>query len=340
MKNYKIKTATRIVLVLCGLALIFVIFTPIWRIDLQAPQYPEGLRMLIYANKLAGDVDIINGLNHYIGMKTLHADDFVEFSVLPGIIAFFAASFVLVGLWGKRKALNILFLLFVIFGIIAMYDFWRWEYDYGHNLNPNAAIIVPGMAYQPPLIGFKQLLNFGAWSFPDIGGFIFIGVGVLALLCTLFEFKNYKKVKLLSKGKTVVAFVFVMILFAGCSSGPQEIKYGSDNCNFCKMTISDNRFSSEILTKKSRVYKFDDSHCLIEFLHSNAINNENISKIYFSNFSEPHNFIESKDALFFKSELLKSPMGGNTAAFNNTDSLKKISGIHEGSEVTWEELKK
>jgi len=53
-----------------------------------------------------------------------------------------------------------LFTLFVLFGIIAMVDFWRWEYDYGHDLDPNAAIIVPGMAYQPPLIGFKQLLNF------------------------------------------------------------------------------------------------------------------------------------------------------------------------------------
>ena len=76
-------------LLLCGIGLIWVLFTPMWRIDLDAPQYPEGLRMLIYANKLAGNIDIINGLNHYIGMKTLHADDFVEFKVLPGIILFF-----------------------------------------------------------------------------------------------------------------------------------------------------------------------------------------------------------------------------------------------------------
>ena len=60
-----------------------------------------------------------------------------------------------------------------------MYDFWRWEYNYGHNLNPDAAIIVPGMAYQPPLIGFKQLLNFGAYSMPDIGGWIFVSAGAL-----------------------------------------------------------------------------------------------------------------------------------------------------------------
>jgi hypothetical protein len=56
-----------------------------------------------------------------------------------------------------------------------MIDFWLWEYDYGHNLNPNAPIIVPGMSYQPPLLGFKQLLNFGAYSYPDVGGWIMFG---------------------------------------------------------------------------------------------------------------------------------------------------------------------
>jgi len=125
--------------------------------------------LLIYANKLGGNVDIINGLNHYIGMRTLHANDFPEFKLLPGIIIFFSIVSLIVGILGRRKWLNVLFILFVCFGVIAMVDFWRWEYQYGHDLNPDAAIRIPGMAYQPPLIGFKQLLNFGAYSMPDIG---------------------------------------------------------------------------------------------------------------------------------------------------------------------------
>ncbi len=71
--------------------------------------------------------------------------------------------------------MNLSFVLFVCFGMVAMADFWKWEYNYGHTLNPDAAIIVPGMSYQPPLIGFKQLLNFGAYSIPDTGGWIFVG---------------------------------------------------------------------------------------------------------------------------------------------------------------------
>jgi copper chaperone NosL len=72
---------------------------------------------------------------------------------------------------------------------LALYDMWQWGYQYGHNLDPKAAISIPDMTYQPPLIGFKQLLNFGAWSLPDIGGWVLgaalmVGVAVSAVeLC-------------------------------------------------------------------------------------------------------------------------------------------------------------
>ncbi|MEI7734456.1 MAG: hypothetical protein WCI49_03275 [Ferruginibacter sp.] len=195
MQKKTLQKWVRLVLVLCAAGLVLVLFVPMWRIDLAAPQYPEGLMLLIYPNNIGGNVDIINGLNHYIGMKTLHTADFMEFTVLPYIIAVFAALFVITAIAGKRKLLNSLFILFVGFGILAMYDFWRWEFNYGHNLNPDAAIIVPGMAYQPPLIGYKQLLNFGAYSMPDIGGWIFIGVGVLLFLCVIATWRNSKKIR-------------------------------------------------------------------------------------------------------------------------------------------------
>jgi len=183
----------RVLLVVCSLALVAVIFLPIWRIELDAAQYPEGLELQIYSHKLAGQVEIINGLNHYIGMKTLHADDFIEFTVLPYIIGLFALAFLAVGLANKPKWVYVLFGAFLLFGIVAMVDFYIWEYDYGHNLDPNAPIKVPGMAYQPPLIGYKQLLNFGAYSIPDIGGWIFIGCGILLAYCAVQEWRKAKQ---------------------------------------------------------------------------------------------------------------------------------------------------
>jgi len=196
MKNYqKISKLSRAILLLGGIALFAVIALPIWRIELIAPQYPEGLEMHIYSYKLGGQVEIINGLNHYIGMKVLHADDFIEFTVLPYLIGIYGFFFILIGLVGQRRFVYILMGAFILFGIVSMVDFYRWLYEYGHNLDPNAPIIVPGMAYQPPLIGYKQLLNFLAFSIPDIGGWIFIAVGVLLAYCTGREFLLHKKLK-------------------------------------------------------------------------------------------------------------------------------------------------
>ena len=193
MKNIRLTKWIRPLLILNGVLLVIVLFVPLWQIQLSAPQYPEGLVLKIYPDKLGGSVDIVNGLNHYIGMKTLHTRDFIEFTILPYIISFFVASCIAVALINRKKWLFILTSSFLLFGVVAMADFWRWEYNYGHELNPEAAIQIPGMAYQPPLIGYKQLLNFGAYSIPDIGGYIFIAVGVMLLLATSLQIFNNRK---------------------------------------------------------------------------------------------------------------------------------------------------
>jgi len=193
MKQKKLKPVVRSVVFLSALLLLLVLFFPIWEIQLTAPQYPEGLALQIFAGKIGGDVEVINGLNHYIGMKALHANDFIEFTILPYCIMFFVLLVVVTAIRNRKGMLYFTTSLFIVFCIVAMIDFWRWEYNYGHNLNPDAPIQVPGMSYQPPLIGYKQLLNFSAFSIPDIGGWIFIGAAVLLVLCMLTEILASKK---------------------------------------------------------------------------------------------------------------------------------------------------
>ncbi|UEG50137.1 nitrous oxide reductase accessory protein NosL [Ferruginibacter lapsinanis] len=340
MEKKGLQSWVRILLIVCGLALIVVLFVPLWGIDLAAPQYPEGLKLLIYPNKLSGNVDIINGLNHYIGMKTLHTEDFIEFRILPYIIGFFAAAFILVALLKRKRLLNILFILFVCFGILSMYDFWRWEYNYGHNLNPDAAIIVPGMAYQPPLIGFKQLLNFGAYSMPDIGGWIFVGVGVALFICVFTELRASKKIKKIGVSVNTIIAIATLTTLVSCSAGPEPLKPGVDNCHFCKMTISDVKFGAEIVTTKGKVYKFDDMHCVLAYLHTDELSVASIKDIFFTNFCGDHSLISQKRSSLLETEQLRSPMGGNIAAFDNTDSLKMIQQHFGGDVVTWNELSK
>lgn len=193
MKNNSLSKLSKILLITSGIGLIISIFVPLWAIYLEAPQYPEGLGMFLHANKITGDYEIINGLNHYIGMKEIHQEDFWEFKILPYALGFFAALAFLTVFLNNKKWLYFFAALFLIFGVAFMVDFYLWEYDYGHNLNPNAAIVVPGMSYQPPLFGFKQLLNFGAYSYPDIGGWIMFGVGIILVVLSYLEIKSSKK---------------------------------------------------------------------------------------------------------------------------------------------------
>lgn len=336
-KTPSIKKINRILLVIGAFALLAVVKVPIWRIDLIAPQYPEGLTLLIYPNQIGGNVDIVNGLNHYIGMKSLHTEDFFEFTILPMIIMGFVTLLLLTALVGKRWMLNTVFILFVIFGIVAMIDFWRWEYNYGHNLNPDAPIVVPGMAYQPPLIGFKQLLNFGAYSMPALGGYLFIGVGLLLLTVNVLEFKFKKRWKAMTIQPAFAMLIISSLILSSCKSSPSPIVLGKDNCSFCKMPISDARYGAELITSKGKIYKFDDAHCLSAFITESGKATNN-SKIYFVNFSDDHSLLEAGKSLYLKSESLRTPMNGNIAAFQSEDSLLIAQQKFGGTVMHWNEL--
>ncbi len=194
MKTSTLSKWTRIILAILGVSLVIAIFVPMWSIYLTAPQYPEGLSMFLWSNKITGDYQIINGLNHYIGMKTIHEEDFWEFKILPYALGFFALLCFMASFINKKSWLYVTTVLFLIFGVAFMVDFYMWEYNYGHNLDPHAAIVVPGMSYQPPLLGFKQLLNFGAYSYPNIGGGIMIGVAAILAILAFIEFRKPKTV--------------------------------------------------------------------------------------------------------------------------------------------------
>jgi copper chaperone NosL len=189
------KKITKILIIASSLAMITAFFTPIWMIDLEAPQYPEGLGMQIWINKITGDLNTINGLNHYIGMKKIEPDSIKELSVMPYVLAGLIALGVVTGITGKKKLMAVFVILFVAAGVAGGVDFYMWEYDYGHNLSDDAAIKVPGMSYQPPLFGSKQLLNFVANSYPDTGGWVVIGAGLLSLLLFVYELRSGKKLK-------------------------------------------------------------------------------------------------------------------------------------------------
>jgi copper chaperone NosL len=179
---------SRIIIVFASLLLLLTFFFPLWTIDLNAPQYPEGLGLRIWLDQISGlkpnDLQSINGLNHYIGMKEIIPDSIPELKIMPYIIVLMIIFGLFNAYMKNRKLVIVWLILFVVLGAVGLYDFYMWAYDYGHNLNPNAPIKVPGMTYQPPLIGSKQLLNITAVSLPSVAAiiiFISIFLNIAAL---------------------------------------------------------------------------------------------------------------------------------------------------------------
>ena len=183
-----------IIMVLGSLLLLGLFKFPLWNIMLGAPQYPDPLGMNIYIQGIKGvqefDLQNIDGLNHYIGMKTIpKAEDMWEFSVFPKVIIGMVILGVVIGLLGYFEKVSYKFFLgwflfMSILGILGMYDFNNWLIDYGSNLDPHAIIKVTNpdgtpMSYKPPLLGFQKLLNFDVTSLPHIGGYLmFVGMSL------------------------------------------------------------------------------------------------------------------------------------------------------------------
>ena len=270
-------------------------------------------------------------------MKTLHTEDFIEFSILRYILGFFALLILVTAIVGRKVLLNISFILLVGFCVVAMADFYRWNYNYGHDLDPNAAIKVPGMAYQPPLIGFKQLLNFGAYSIPDNGGWLLIGAGLLMLLAILIERRVLKKKTEMKTIKTRAVIIISMFALVACGKvGPRPVKLNQDACEFCRMTITDLKFATQATTKKGRQYVFDDAVCLVTYRKEHK--DLEYDNFYAADFSRPNEFVALDQASIIESDSLRSPMGGNFAAFASQDSAQRYMTIFRARTVTWEEI--
>ncbi len=198
-----------ILMIIGPLLLLGLYVFPLWNIMLGAPQYPDPLGMNIHIDGIRGasefDIQNIDGLNHYIGMRHLpKPEDMWEFSTFPLVIGGMVALGVLIGLLGffgkvSYKWFLGWFILMSILGVLGMYDFNAWMVDYGTNLDPNAIMKLTNpdgtpMSYKPPLFGHAKMLNFDVTSLPHTGGYMMF-VGMMLTVVAFFVGKRAWKFK-------------------------------------------------------------------------------------------------------------------------------------------------
>lgn len=189
-KTKKLSAISRLLLlagaVLLGISALF----PWWGLDLEAPQYPEGLAIIVYPFKLVGELDIINNLNHYIGMAEITQSGFPELQYIPYIIWGMVALTVVTAVLGNKKLAYIVCLLFVVGGALGMYDMYRWLHTFGTQLSADAPIKVP--PFVPPVVGKNQLANFTTYS-SFRSGFYFLVFSAIAVFLGTWGGKLWAK---------------------------------------------------------------------------------------------------------------------------------------------------
>jgi copper chaperone NosL len=139
--------------------------------------------------------------------------------------------------------------------------------------------------------------------------------------------------------KSFFVWIFLSVLM-GCTTETEPISYGKDICSFCKMTIMDKKFGTELVTKKGKIFKFDDVGCMIKYMKTSSTEESNCQHLVLNSFEKPGEFIPFEKAFFIKSENLKSPMLGNIAAFSLEAEAMKLSKTDSvAKNIVWTELK-
>jgi len=138
----------------------------------------------------------------------------------------------------------------------------------------------------------------------------------------------------------IVSYILILFLVTilSCSTDPEPINYGSDQCDHCRMTIVDNKFGSEIITNKGKVYKFDAAECMVNFVKQNMIKQEDIKTRLVTDASKPGEFIDAVQATYLISEKFPSPMGANLSAYGSKSDAERFQKDFSGELKSWDDI--
>jgi hypothetical protein len=174
-----------------ALLLLISIFLPYWQMTLLAPQYPGGLAVITYVNRLEGDVMEINGLNHYIGMRPLEEAAQLERSV--SIIAIIILALLLlaaINIHTKWVVLLVLPALLMPFLFLA--DMYYWMRNFGLNLDPTAALSSSIDPFIPPILGSGFVGQFETIAVFQWGLYLAFSAVVLIIIGLFYHRQAYK----------------------------------------------------------------------------------------------------------------------------------------------------
>jgi copper chaperone NosL len=138
-----------------------------------------------------------------------------------------------------------------------------------------------------------------------------------------------------SRIHTFIFFLLSSAVMLTCGVSPEPINYGNDECEHCRMMITDNKYGAEVVTGKGKVYKFDSIECLVGYSLEINIIGDNEQAFLVTNFSKPENLIDARSAFYIHNDNYRSPMGLNVSAFENKSEMKAFLLKDGSKKLSW-----
>ena len=134
--------------------------------------------------------------------------------------------------------------------------------------------------------------------------------------------------------------IFAAFIISGCNGfTPKEIQYGIDQCDYCKMTIADQSFGSELITQKGKVLKYDAIECLAAADIGFAGKSQEVHSRWVTDFRRPGKFLDANTAWIVASERQKSPMGVGLLAADSEQAAQQLIDESGGRIVSLSEVR-
>ncbi len=166
------------------------LFIPYWHMELVAPQYPDNLHLTAHLNFLSGDVAEIDGLNHYIGMRSL--EEAAQFERSIGVYAMIAMVVLLeLAAYIHTRWAALLAAPVILFPGVFLLDLHLWMRHFGTNLDPDAPLSSAIEPFVPPILGTGVVGQFKTVASPGAGLILACAASIAIVLALFFHRRAY-----------------------------------------------------------------------------------------------------------------------------------------------------
>jgi copper chaperone NosL len=136
--------------------------------------------------------------------------------------------------------------------------------------------------------------------------------------------------------RPATALLVALLASAACGTDePRAVVLGEDQCNFCRMEITEPRFATQVIHTTGKIVMFDAVECLAGYVRGN--DTASIKSVWVADAATDGDFVRAEDAGFLVDGALRGPMGRAVAFASPAEAQRQRESLG-GFTVSWAAL--